>query len=62
MLYIVSRPGDAGYNAARRLFDPRFDVVHPAAIAKCRGPSDVQQSIEFRSACPASAIVMRRVL
>jgi hypothetical protein len=25
-------------------------------------PSSVRESIEFRSACPASAIVMRKVL
>ncbi len=41
------RPGDARYNQARKLFDPRFDVVHPSAIAICRGPADVQQSIQF---------------
>jgi FAD/FMN-containing dehydrogenase len=41
------RPGDANYQRARQLFDPRFDVVHPAAIAKCTSVADVQQSIRF---------------
>jgi FAD/FMN-containing dehydrogenase len=41
------RPGEPGYNRDRELFDPRFDVVHPAAIAFCRSAADVQQSIRF---------------
>ena len=38
---------------------PRFGFVR---ITREQVPSSVQQSIEFRSACPASAVVMRRTL
>lgn len=38
---------------------PRFGFVQ---TTRDRVPAGVQQSIEFRSACPASAIVMRKVL
>lgn len=38
---------------------PRFGFVQ---TTRERVPTGVQQSIEFRSACPASAIVMRKVL
>jgi len=31
-------------------------------ITRAQVPASVQESVEFRSACPASAIVMRRVL
>jgi FAD/FMN-containing dehydrogenase len=41
------RPGDPAYPTAKQLFDPRFDYLHPAAIAECRSASDVQQSIQF---------------
>src|SRR3954451_21917981 len=41
------RPGDPGYTTAKQLFDPRFDSLHPAAIAKVQSVSDVQQSIQF---------------
>jgi N-acetylglutamate synthase-like GNAT family acetyltransferase len=33
-----------------------------ARISREQVPASVQQSIEFRSACPASAVVMRRAL
>lgn len=38
---------------------PRFGFVR---TTRASVPSGVQQSIEFRSACPASAIVMRKPL
>ncbi len=38
---------------------PRFGF---ARIRRDQVPASVQQSIEFRSACPASAVVMRRTL
>src|SRR5262249_39139105 len=41
------RPSDPGYATAKQLFDPRFDSLHPAAIAKCSSVADVQQSIQF---------------
>ena len=40
-------------------FFPRFGFVR---IERAEVPASVQQSVEFRSACPASAIVMRRVV
>jgi amino-acid N-acetyltransferase len=43
---------------AERFF-PRFGFE---PIARAQVPSSVRESIEFRSACPASAIVMRKVL
>jgi amino-acid N-acetyltransferase len=43
---------------AERFF-PKFGF---ARIDRADVPASVQRSIEFRSACPASAIVMRRVL
>jgi FAD/FMN-containing dehydrogenase len=41
------RPGEAGYTAARELFDPRFDSLHPAGVAYCRTPHDVATSLAF---------------
>ncbi len=41
------RPGSSQYAVARRLFDPRFDVVMPAAIAYCISPMDVQTCLAF---------------
>ena len=43
-------PADSRYPAARQLFDPRFDTVHPAAIAKCTGPDDVATCLQFAKA------------
>jgi amino-acid N-acetyltransferase len=40
-------------------FFPRFGF---APIERAEVPEDVKQSIEFRSACPSSALVMRAVL
>nr|HET6901341.1 FAD-binding oxidoreductase [Ktedonobacteraceae bacterium] len=41
------RPTSPDYSAARQLFNRRFDVVHPAAIAYCASPTDVQTCIAF---------------
>ena len=43
---------------AERFF-PRFGFQ---PIDRTEVPASVQDSVEFRSACPASAVVMRRVL
>ncbi len=40
-------PGDEAYDTSRLLFDPRFDGVSPAALARCAGPEDVAASIDF---------------
>jgi amino-acid N-acetyltransferase len=40
-------------------FFPRFGF---ARIARADVPPSVQASVEFRSACPASAVVMRKLL
>ncbi len=41
------RPGDAVYAVSKRLFDPRFDSLHPAGIAYCRNPHDVATCLAF---------------
>ncbi|WP_410650198.1 FAD-binding oxidoreductase [Amycolatopsis sp. cmx-4-54] len=38
-------PGDSGYDSAKRVFNPAFDGLNPAAIAKCAKPEDVQAAI-----------------
>jgi hypothetical protein len=43
----VVRPGTARYAAARRLWDQRFDALHPRAIAYCANPADVQRTIRW---------------
>ncbi len=40
------RAGDAGYDTARRLWNPAFDH-HPALIARCGGAADVVQAVQF---------------
>jgi FAD/FMN-containing dehydrogenase len=40
-------PSQAPYATARLLYDPRFDAAHPAAVAYCASPVDVQRTIEF---------------
>ncbi len=39
-------PHDAGYDAARRLWDPSFDR-HPALIVRAHGAADVAQAVQF---------------
>jgi FAD/FMN-containing dehydrogenase len=42
------RPGTAGYDSARLLFDPKFDASsRPAAIAYCAVPADVSACLAF---------------
>ncbi len=41
------RPGDAAYTVSKRLFDPRFDSLHPAGVAYCRNPHDVATCLAF---------------
>lgn len=40
-------PRSAGYTNASKLFDPRFDQVHPVAIARCVSAADVQHCLNF---------------
>jgi FAD/FMN-containing dehydrogenase len=51
------RPDDAGYPAAKQLFDPRHDSIRPAGIAYCANPADVRECIRFagRFAVPVTA-------
>ncbi len=42
----LERPGDPGYDAARRIFNAMIDR-HPAAIARCVDTADVVASIQF---------------
>jgi FAD/FMN-containing dehydrogenase len=41
------RPGESSYTVSKRLFDPRFDSLHPAGIAYCRSPHDVATCLAF---------------
>jgi FAD/FMN-containing dehydrogenase len=42
-------PGQAGYDQARRLWNPAFDR-HPALIARCLGAADVKHAVSFAAA------------
>lgn len=41
------RPGEASYDSARLLFNPRFDGVRPEAIARCANADDVAECVRF---------------
>ena len=41
------RPNSSQYATALQLFNPRFDTIHPAAIAYCASPTDVQTCLAF---------------
>ncbi|MFI6320360.1 FAD-binding oxidoreductase [Nonomuraea sp. NPDC050556] len=41
------RPGEATYDASRRLFNPAFDRVRPSAVAYCATPADVSTCLTF---------------
>jgi FAD/FMN-containing dehydrogenase len=41
------RPADAGYDAARVLYNTRFDGLRPQAIARCASVADVQACVAF---------------
>jgi len=40
-------PSDAAFGVDKELYNERFDVIDPAAIAYCRTPSDVQRCVGF---------------
>ncbi|HLY52017.1 MAG TPA: FAD-binding protein, partial [Steroidobacteraceae bacterium] len=42
-------PAEAGYDQARRLWNPAFDR-HPALIARCLGAADVRRAVNFAAA------------
>jgi FAD/FMN-containing dehydrogenase len=42
----VIRPGDAAYNAARKIWNASVDK-HPGIIARCRGVADVVAAVNF---------------
>ena len=44
------RRGDAGYDLARRLYNPIFDALTPAGIAYCADPEDVIACVQFAGA------------
>jgi hypothetical protein len=44
------RSGDATYDAARLLYNTRFDGVRPQAIARCATVNDVQECVRFARA------------
>jgi FAD/FMN-containing dehydrogenase len=41
------RPGQPGYNQAKKLFDPDFNSLEPAGVAYCKSPTDVGTCITF---------------
>jgi FAD/FMN-containing dehydrogenase len=42
----VMRPGDAGYDAARKIWNASIDK-HPGLIARCSGTADVVHAVKF---------------
>src|SRR2546428_11391390 len=41
------RPGDAAYDAARLLYNARFDGIRPQGIARCESTDDVRACVAF---------------
>ena len=41
------RPGDPAYDAARILYNTRFDGVRPQGVARCASPDDVRACVAF---------------
>ena len=41
------RPGSPQYQTAYQLYSPRFDGIHPQAVAYCASPADVQLCLSF---------------
>jgi len=44
------RPGESGYAAAHRLYNPRFDAIRPTAVVRAEALSDVVETIKFARA------------
>ncbi|MBL7496760.1 FAD-binding oxidoreductase [Frankia sp. CNm7] len=44
------RPGDADYDRARALFDPKFDTVRPQGVVYAANPEDVAAAVRFAEA------------
>jgi FAD/FMN-containing dehydrogenase len=42
--------GSATYDAARRLYSPRFDGIHPLAVVYCESAGDVSQTVRWARA------------
>src|SRR4051812_47181123 len=40
-------PGEEGYGAAKRLWNPVYDRIRPQAIAFCETPGDVSEVVRF---------------
>lgn len=40
-------PADTGYDRARRLYNPAYDGIRPAAVAYCATPADVSACLGF---------------
>jgi FAD/FMN-containing dehydrogenase len=43
----VVTPADAAYDAARRLYSPRYDTVRPAAVVFCNSAQDVWRTVRW---------------
>ena len=41
------RPGESAYAASHQLFNPRWDLIQPAAVVRAAGGADVSQAILF---------------
>src|SRR5271169_678161 len=41
------RPGSAGFDQARLVFNTRFDPIFPQAVARCASPNDVTAVLAF---------------
>src|SRR5690242_10007276 len=41
------RPGDATYDAARVVYNARFDHIRPQAVVQCANADDVQEAMRF---------------
>ena len=50
-------PSDSQYATAAQLYDPRFDAIRPAAIAKCATPDDVTSCLRYVKAAGATFAV-----